>query len=477
MGILLVHSGTDGVYKNFEAVPPLGLISLSSKLPSELRQDTKLLDGNLVSSDYIGNWIERNRPEIVGISSLTFGYQTAIRIGDMARDNGAVVVLGGRHATDVLSNVLRGVRDGTRPFDYIVSGEGETVFRNLVLDFYSGRGISSQENLFSCETDDVEVRPERKSGKDEEFPVLDYSILVEESTPERYMEKLGKVGILKDVELSMPIISQRGCAYMSGESHCKFCSIPAVNPKLPIEVFEASLENLLSVTSADHIWITEGDFTANQHHARKVSDAIRRVREKTGRDFVLYCFARSDDLLRGDMVELLYETGVRAVFIGYEHGDDDILRLMKKNTTKEQNLEATRKLANVGIEVTCAGIVLGTPPETRETLQRAVGFAEELSQIGNVKSIFASPVYPFPGAPYWDEFLFAVDQEDPGLGVELRESDILEEEVLVEQFQRVAYRMPDGASKGSRPSLDEILVARGEIGDFLGEGIAFTQSF
>jgi anaerobic magnesium-protoporphyrin IX monomethyl ester cyclase len=482
MGILLTYAGSDGEFKNFEAVPPLGLVALYSALPERYRERTKFLDGNLVSTKYIEDWIRKERPELVGISALTFGYQAAIRIGEVARDNGAIVVLGGRHATDVLDNIIREVREGNRPFDCVVSGEGEHIFSGIVEDVYERGIIRSQQNLFSARSTEhlgqLRVLPEQRSGVDEDFPVLDYSLLREESAPERYMEKLGRIGVLEDVRMSMPIFSQRGCAYMGKKSHCKFCSIPAVNPKIPPEVFGASLENLLMQTGADHVWINEGDFTPNRRHVEGIAEQVRLVREKIGKDFMIYCFTRADDLLRGDdIIETLYDIGVRAVFIGYEHGNDDVLKAMYKNTTRAQNIESTKRLADAGIEVTCAGIVLGTPAETRATLEDAVSMAQELSIIGNVASIFASPIYMFPGAPYWPEFLDALGRVDEKKALEVGTSDILHEEELVRLAQDVAHLMPDGAPKDERPSLDELLDAKKRIGDALGIGIEFTASY
>ena len=104
-------------------------------------------------------------------------------------------------------------------------------------------------------------------------------------------------------------------------------------------------------------------------------------------------------------------------------------------------------------------------------------FAEDLSRIGNVRSIFASPLYPFPGAPYWVEFLTALHEADPTLAKAVKSSDILEEEFLVRSLQNVAHLMPDGASKKERPSFEELLEAKEKISSILGKGIQFTKSF
>ncbi len=476
MKILLTYSGTDKDFKNFEAVPPLGIVAVYSKLPAGVRDETYFLDGNLVGTGYIQDWIHRNKPKIVGIGALTFGYQNAMEIGKAAKDSGAMVVLGGRHATDLRENILREMRLGTRPFDYLVSGEGESRFAQMATTYLLNGSMPLLPNVFSRASDlSSTAIPEVKFGIDTEFPVLDYSMLKGESAPTEYMKKLGKIGLFKQIQISMPIITQRGCAYM-GKAHCKFCSIPDVNPKIAYGTFEKSLENLVKQTQADHVWITEGTFTSNLNHMREVAKRVRTVKERTGKDFMFYCFARADNLLRDGVINTLKDMNVKQVFVGYEHADNDLLVKMQKNTTEEENLAATIKLDEAGIEVPCAGLVLGTPPETRATLQKTVDFARKLSGIGNVRSIFASPVYPFSGAPYWPEFLGALEQADSGFAKYLRNTDILPEELLVEQFHRVAHLMPGGSRQEDRPTLDEILETRKRINEILGQGIEFSAT-
>jgi len=477
MKVLLTYSGTDEGFQNFESVPSGGIIAVYSALPKEQRKETHFLDGNLVSFDYISKWIEREKPAIVGIGALTFGYQNAIKIGEVAKDNGAVVVLGGKHATEFGKNIVRNMIEGKRPFDYLIYGNGELLFRESVSEYSRTGTITPRANLFSRETKSFDIISGKKSGFDTDFPVLDYSLLTKESAPEKYMEKLGKIGVLENVSISMPIITQRGCAYMGEKNHCGFCPVERVNTKIPYDVFEKSLENLLNMTGADHLWITDGDFTANIKHVERVHESVAKVKERTGKDFVIYCFTRSDELLREGTIDELYALGVRAVFIGYEHGNDEMLKKMKKNTTRKQNLEATQRLAERGIEVTCGGIVLGTAGETHKTLDDTISLAEELSSIGNVRSIFASPVYPFPDAPLWPGFLNAVQKVYPKLSNEIRNIDIVEEEELVRLFQEVSHLMPEGAKEDEKPSFEEIIKTKEQINNLLGKGIQFTDSY
>ncbi|MFH1053129.1 MAG: radical SAM protein [Candidatus Woesearchaeota archaeon] len=477
MKIMLVYSGTDHGFQNFMAVPPVGIIALYSALPQEHREKTVFLDGNLIQTTDIEEIIIDERPDIVGISSLTFGYENAINIGKTAKIAGAKVVLGGRHATDLCQNIYVKMKHGLRPFDYLVYGEGEERFLNIVQDLFETGNVQRCPNVFPKDGSfSPSIITEQTTGFDRVFPVLDYSLLTGGSSLKEYVKRIGRIGILNDANFSMPIITQRGCHY-SYQRQCKFCSIPRVNPKIPYEVFENSLQNLLEQTGADNVWITDADLTVNVSHLKEIRRRVKRVKERISVDFSIYAFARSDDVLREGVADLLVDTGVRAVFIGYEHGSNSLLRKMGKRTTKQQNLQATKILAEKGIEVICGGIVLGTPGETLETLDQALGFAEELADTGNVRSIFASPVYPLPSAPYWKEFLDVLKIADPFYYERILEEDILDEEDLVERFQKVIHLMKGGVRESDKPSLEQIMRIKEEISKIIGKGIQFTDRF
>ncbi len=449
--ILLVNSGADEGYKNFMSVPPLGLISLYSALPNEAKKETILLDGNLESLDEIQEVIRREKPKIVGISSLTFGYENAIKIAENSKAQGAYVVLGGVHVTSCYRQISERMKRDQRPFDRLVRGRGEQEFSRIV-ESKTRTGI-------------MEVS--------EEFPILDYSILKKDLFLEKYAKRIGRVGMFSKANLTVPIVSQIGCA-QKGKNHCKFCSIPREYFQTSPEIFEASLRNLINQTRADTIWIIDADLGTDYEHLQKISKVSIKVREDLGSNHAYYCFVRADNL--NDAVgDELSKFGVKGVFIGYEHGNDELLELMGKGTTRAQNLKATRILAERGIEVTCGGIVLGTPGETRKTLEESIMFVDELSRIGNVKSIFAGPVYLLPGSPYWREFMDALKSEEPLAYNTLKDQDIFSEEHLVSKFRKLAYLMPFGARREDSPKLEEVLQAKDQISEILGGGIQFTE--
>ncbi len=72
------------------------------------------------------------------------------------------------------------------------------------------------------------------------------------------------------------------------------------------------------------------------------------------------CYACSDDILRKDIQELiaLREAGLNLVFVGLESGDQQVLKLVNKGTTVENQINAVAKANGAGMR-TSVSVILG----------------------------------------------------------------------------------------------------------------------
>ncbi|HEY3190595.1 MAG TPA: cobalamin-dependent protein, partial [Solirubrobacteraceae bacterium] len=140
MRILLVAmpdtaSSLDRVMK----FPNLGLCSIAAQLPGH---EVRILDLVLRPKGVRRRVLEEVAafaPDLVGYSAMSFQYATARALAAAVRTvaPGVLHVLGGYHATVLADEV--GARDG-HLFDFIVRGEGELAFRQLV-DGLAGRTL------------------------------------------------------------------------------------------------------------------------------------------------------------------------------------------------------------------------------------------------------------------------------------------------------------------------------------------------
>jgi len=85
------------------------------------------------------------------------------------------------------------------------------------------------------------------------------------------------------------------------------------------------------------------------------------------------------------------------LIVGYESGDQQILKNIKKGATVERAQQFTKDAHKLGL-VIHGDFILGLPGETRETIQKTVAFAKEL----DVETIQVSVAHAYPGTELYD---------------------------------------------------------------------------
>src|SRR5262249_42127535 len=91
------------------------------------------------------------------------------------------------------------------------------------------------------------------------------------------------------------------------------------------------------------------------------------------------------------------EAGCRLLIVGYESGDQQILKNIKKGATIERARQFTKDAHKLGL-VIHGDFILGLPGESRETIQNTISFAKEL----DVETIQVSVAHAYPGTELYD---------------------------------------------------------------------------
>jgi radical SAM superfamily enzyme YgiQ (UPF0313 family) len=91
------------------------------------------------------------------------------------------------------------------------------------------------------------------------------------------------------------------------------------------------------------------------------------------------------------------EAGARLLIVGYESGDEQILRNIKKGATIDMAERFTANCHKLGL-VIHGDFIVGLPGETRETLRKTIDFAKRL----DVETIQVSIAHAFPGTEFYD---------------------------------------------------------------------------
>jgi hopanoid biosynthesis associated radical SAM protein HpnJ len=98
-----------------------------------------------------------------------------------------------------------------------------------------------------------------------------------------------------------------------------------------------------------------------------------------------------------ETLKAMKEAGCRLLIVGYESGDQQILKNIKKGATIERARQFTKDCHKLGL-VIHGDFILGLPGETRETIHNTIAFAKEL----DVETIQVSVAHAYPGTELYD---------------------------------------------------------------------------
>jgi len=98
-----------------------------------------------------------------------------------------------------------------------------------------------------------------------------------------------------------------------------------------------------------------------------------------------------------ETLKAMKEAGCRLLIVGYESGDPQILKNIKKGATVERAREFTRDCHKLGL-VVHGDFILGLPGETEASIRNTINFAKSL----DCETIQVSIAHAFPGTEFYD---------------------------------------------------------------------------
>jgi hopanoid biosynthesis associated radical SAM protein HpnJ len=98
-----------------------------------------------------------------------------------------------------------------------------------------------------------------------------------------------------------------------------------------------------------------------------------------------------------ETLKAMKEAGCRLLIVGYESGDPQILKNIKKGATVDMARRFTANAKKLGLAIH-GDFIVGLPGETRESIRRTIDFAKSL----DVQTIQVSIAHPYPGTEFYD---------------------------------------------------------------------------
>jgi radical SAM superfamily enzyme YgiQ (UPF0313 family) len=329
-------------------------------------------------------------PEVIGLSVMTFQRRTAQRIIDLARTlkAGVKIVVGG-YDPSLAPETYEGMG-----VDYIVRGEGEVTFRELVRALERGRGFEGICGLSHREGDHWFHNPARPVHR------LEGGEIRLPNRAARVLQGYTLLGRQVDV-----VETSRGCTY-----DCSFCSIIEMRGRnFHTYSFERVLHDIRD--ARDHgartIFLVDDNITLNVRRFEDLCNAIIEARLNK-LDYFVQAMTSSIANHGETLAPLMRRAGFRYVFLGIENIlDDDLqfLRAAAKNTARENGsnrgnatLKAIEWLHRNKMYVV-GGLIVGNPDDTRKSIEANLAFARRY-----VDWPYIQHPTPYPRTPMTEDF-------------------------------------------------------------------------
>jgi hopanoid biosynthesis associated radical SAM protein HpnJ len=98
-----------------------------------------------------------------------------------------------------------------------------------------------------------------------------------------------------------------------------------------------------------------------------------------------------------DTLKAMREAGCRLLIVGFESGDPQILKNIKKGATVERARDFARDCHSLGLTIH-ADFILGLPGETKESIRNTINFAKTL----DCETIQVSIAHAYPGTEFYE---------------------------------------------------------------------------
>jgi radical SAM superfamily enzyme YgiQ (UPF0313 family) len=305
--------------------------------------------------------------DLVAVSAITSTAPQSYKLADMVRKAGAIVVMGGTHTSFM-------PEEGLQHADFVVRGEGEFAFQELVDAIQRGDGFDRIQNL-SYRTSDGHVvsNPERPK-----IPNLDVNPI-----PDYHLISGWKPGGV------VSIATSRGCPFS-----CTFCSVPGMyGHAFRTHSIGRVLEELQVHKGNMYTFFADDIFTANKKRVKEL------LREMIERNLTPQWGAqvRTETVDDPELLAMMRDSNCFNVYVGFESINPRTLKLFQKKQDLAKIERSIERFHEHKIRIH-GMFVVGSDEDDLETIDATAEFALK-HDIDSVQFMILTPI---PGSPDWD---------------------------------------------------------------------------
>lgn len=361
-------------------LPPISLPVLKGYITTKTHHEAKILDLVFHGRDwhqYVLKELEKEQPDLIGFSMLSFQYQTILEIARFIKQHSSVpIIVGGTHVILSPEEVLR-----NQAIDIVCIGEGENVLKELL------------DNELECSTVDG-IWFKKKGTVIKNKPRSLTTDLDSLAFPDFDDYDIDKCFFIFNYHL--PIMASRGCPYS-----CTYCNNHALRRILQGSYVRfRSVENVIEEIALRikqyytkgfrYFYFFDDTFILDTNYVTKFCSQFK---EKGFHQMLRWSVNIRANLVTDDLMRVLKDAGCYQVRMGVESGNDDIRnKIYRRGMTNQEIINASRIIKKNNLQLRLYFMV-GAPQETLEMMQESFQMAQTL----NVDDVFFGVLYPLPG--------------------------------------------------------------------------------
>ncbi|NLP48261.1 MAG: B12-binding domain-containing radical SAM protein [Clostridiales bacterium] len=384
MKVLLINA--EPYHIKHKSAIPLGLLSIATFLKKH-GHEVKVYD-RTVNKTSLKKQLKVFEAEIVGISAPSFkAFDDAVKVSHEIKKRDIPLVWGGAISSLVPEIVLK-----TGLVDFVVMGEGEITFLDLIEKVGMGAGFESIDGLAYLKDGEVVINKDRDFADLSDLPIIDFSFV----NPEDYfVENFGCKKMLH-------IYASKGCI-----SKCTYCYNPYYSKCVwrprPAQYYLSEIKYLIENHGMDGVCFADDLLVPNK---KLLLEFVQGIID-SGLDFIWGGEFRAD-LDAKESLRLLYDSGCRWLYFGIESGSPKRQDLIKKKLNLEKAKDLVSHCAKVGI-ATSASFIMNYPDSDVKELQETISYMNDLG----ADILLASFYGPIPKSEIYEDLLEKGKMEAP----------------------------------------------------------------
>jgi len=357
-------------------------------------------------------YLRDNQFDLIGFSLYLWNVERSSYIASRikAESPRTITCAGGPETADIGSDREKFFQ----PFDFIIVGEGEIAFCELVKDIFSG---SSGRRIYRTEES------------------TDLA-----SIPNPYLSGILQISRKKPVYLE----TMRGCP-----NRCSYCFYGKMYDCVrffPDSVVEKTIQHA-EKNGAPEIYLMDPSFNVSPG----LEDRLKRLAELNTSGIPIHTELRLESITES-RARLLKDAGFRSVEVGLQSIHNAILKRVNRSFERKAFEKGAELLKHAGIEVR-TGVILGLPGETADQFLSTINFVKDL---GIEKTMEIYPLAVLPGTecrersgelglsymqnpPYW---VIATNKEGVAGLSGMSEAELFAVIPIVEDILEVDYFSP-----------------------------------